>query len=182
MDEYDIKEKNGELISTSGEASEKKREVFRSALKNDLKKVAYFSKIFLTISFFFVIFCLIFILPIYGFSKNYTALYTAIVLILIGAGLSFSLIARVVRVAKKYNNFKPFFVHIFMFYLAPVLIFSFILFTETFFFRLFYQILPFLPATLALISINFVVFIAMFFVRKLYFHTKHYLESRSVKY
>lgn len=147
-------------------------------LKRDLKKIFYLSKISLTILFFFLVFCLVFIFPIYYFSKNFTNIYTIIVLLLIAVLLLFMLMKKLIKVWNKYKELKPFLLHFFLYYLNPIILLIFFILAETVAFRVLYQLIPFLFATVAITLMNLIFIFFIILVRKLYFNSKQYLAGK----
>lgn len=150
-------------------------------LKNDLKRISYTSFSILILLFIFIVFSFAILLPIFLVSKYYPTTYTIIALSLILILFIFLVTRKLVSTWNKYKNLGNFSLHLLIYLLIPVIGVIFITIIETFFFRVFYDILSFPIATVMIVILNIVLIISIIFLRRFFFNIKQYLRENQLK-
>lgn len=153
----------------------------RYSFKKDLKKIFYILFVIISILTVFAVISFLILLPIYLVSKYHSDFYSLIVVCLILIIILFLIIKKIVLIWKKYKKLSFFILHLLTFLAIPLMLFAFFVIVETVIFRIFYEILPFLYATTAVISSNIILFVIFMIMRKAFFNIKLYLKNNQIK-
>ena len=149
-------------------------------LKKDIKNISNAFTAIISILIIFLIFTFLILLPIYFFSKNYTNYYTLAVLFLLTLFFGYIVIKKSLKKWEKYKKLNLFSLDIFINLILPLLLIVLFFIIEAVIFRVFYEIFPFMYATLAVIGTNIVVFFLLFLSRRIFHNIKAYLKKNAL--
>ena len=150
-------------------------------IKHDLAKLANILLVILSIVIIFGLFSVLFIYPLYYLSKNFQNIYNLAALTVFIILVSVFLVLKLIKVWKLYKKPHAFLIHLFFYFLLPVILILFTVISEALMLRIFFGLFDVMIALLLFVICNIVIIAGLVMLRRVYFNIKKFLVSKSIK-